>query len=157
MFEPFWRNMAYLVVKDIPTNPHLSRTMAELLHIRPQELLLLVQSHALPWLVLHRRKDVIEKIAEARQDANIHSALVDPTNWSSIAALLLVQDVEDMEAFLRSLLSSLDSHFESMTLEEFFRSEMMAMIFELFKLAAEGDDSRKAAVRPSLGFLPSFH
>lgn len=147
LFAPFWRGLAHLAVKDVISQPRITGLVAELLGITVNEFLVKVQSYALPWLVLQGKKDVVDRIAGARKHGNAHSAIVDTVNCGPILALLLVQPVEDVAAFTMAKLSEISSHFESMEFPQLVRSELTQIVLEVFKLAAEGNDARKLAVR----------
>lgn len=146
LFEPYWRSLAYLATKDMIHRPQRSRAVAELLQISVNELLLLIQTHALPWLVLDKRKDIIQKFAEARQEKEIWPTLVESMNLGAILSLLLVQDTEDIEVFAKSRLDEISPHFHSNSLLSLIQSEPVLTAMELLKAAGDSDDQRKALV-----------
>lgn len=146
LFEPFWPNLAYMVTKDMVQRPQMSRTIAELLQVSVNELLLLIQTHALPWLVLDKQKDVIQKIAEARRESEIWLPLIDPANLAATLALLLVQDVEDIASFAKSRLDELSAHFQLEPLANLLQVEPVLTVIELLKAAGDADETRKALV-----------
>ncbi|CAJ0548046.1 Ff.00g048000.m01.CDS01 [Fusarium sp. VM40] len=150
LFEPFWPNLAYMVTKDMVQRPQMSRTIAELLQVSVNELLLLIQTHALPWLVLDKQKDVIQKIAEARRESEIWLPLIDPANLAATLALLLVQDVEDIASFAKSRLDELSAHFQLEPLANLLQVEPVLTVIELLKAAGDADETRKALVRKAL-------
>ncbi|KAK7408849.1 serine/threonine-protein kinase M1 [Neonectria punicea] len=131
----------------------MSRAIAELLQISINDLLLLVQTHALPWLVLDKQKDVIHKIAEARKESEIWQPLMDSSNLAAILALLLVQDTEDIEGFAESRLDEISPHFQSIGLLGLLQSEPVLIVMELLKAAGEADDSRKPTIRKALATM----
>ncbi|KAM0289256.1 hypothetical protein ACHAO9_006214 [Fusarium lateritium] len=150
LFEPFWPNLAYMVTKDMVQRPQMSRTIAELLQVSVNELLLLIQTHALPWLVLDKQKDVIQKIAEARRESEIWLPLIDPANLAATLALLLVQDIEDIASFAKSRLDELSAHFQTEPLANLLQVEPVLTVIELLKAAGDADETRKALVRKAL-------
>ena len=147
LFEPFWKSLAYMTTKDMVHRPQQSRAIAELLQIPVNDLLLLIQTHALPWLVLDKRRDVIQKIAEARQEKELWQPLMDGTNLAATLALLLVQDPDNMEGFAKSRLNEISPHFHSLTLLDLFQSEPVFIAMELLKSAAGADAARRQVVR----------
>ncbi|RGP60551.1 putative uvsb pi-3 kinase [Fusarium longipes] len=153
LFEPFWPNLAYMATKDMVQRPQMSRTIAELLQVSVNELLLLIQTHALPWLVLDKQKDVIQKIAEARQESEIWLPLIDPANLAATLALLLIQDTEDIAAFAKSRLDELSAHFETESLADLLQVEPVLTVMELLKAAGDSDESRKAPIRKALNTM----
>lgn len=129
--------------------PQICRAISDLLQISVTDFLLLIQAHALPWLVLMKKKEVIQKIAEARGERDIWIPILDPANAGSIIALLLIQDVGNIEKFVMSRLVEVSSHLETFTLVELVQSEVCSVALELFKAAGEADEARKPRVSTS--------
>ncbi|OHE96626.1 phosphatidylinositol 3 [Colletotrichum orchidophilum] len=150
LFEPFWRNLAYFAVKDMQARPQICRAIADLLQISVTDFLLLIQTHALPWLVLMKKKEVIQKIAEARGERDIWVPILDPANAGPIIALLLIQDVRNIEEFVMSRLVEVSSHLETFSLVELVQSEVCTIALELFKAAGEADEARKPRIIEAL-------
>jgi serine/threonine-protein kinase ATR len=156
LLEPYWRNLAYVTTKDMIHRPQTSRAVAELLQVSVSELLLLIQTHALPWLVLHKRKDVIQKIADARQETESWRPVVDSINLGATLALLLIQDTGDVEAFTKSRLNEISPHFHSQSLLSLLQSDPVHISIELLKAAGEADNDRKPLVRGLLLLLGGY-
>lgn len=149
LFDPFWDNLAFTVVKDLTTRPQTANKVAELLRIGVPDLLRLLQKQALPWLVLSRRKDVIQKIAEARNEAESWRPCLDFGNLPHILALLLVQDVPDPAQNAMTLLRSISEDFNNSELVDFLQTEPIPTALELFKAAADANSARRTRVRNS--------
>ncbi|KAJ4263990.1 serine/threonine-protein kinase M1 [Fusarium torreyae] len=156
LFEPFWPNLAYMTTKDMVQRPQMSRTIAELLQVSVNELLLLIQTHALPWLVLDKQKDVIQKIAEARRESEIWLPLIDPANLAATLALLLIQDTEDIASFAKSRLDELSTHFHNEPLANLLQVEPVLTVIELLKAAGDAEESRKAPIRKALDTMATM-
>ncbi|CAM1502082.1 Fc.00g040660.m01.CDS01 [Cosmosporella sp. VM-42] len=150
LFKPYWPSLAYMATKDMVHRPQMSRAIAELLSLSVNELLLLIQTHALPWLVLDKQKGVIQKIAEARQEKEIWQPVMEGRNMAAIVAHLLVQDTEDPKGFTESRLIELHPHFRKTPLLELLQSEPVLIAMELLKAAGEADESQKPPVRKAL-------
>lgn len=146
LFEPYWRSLAYLATKDMVQRPQRSRAVAELLQISVNELLVLIQTHALPWLVLDRRKDIIQKVAEARQEKELWPVLMDDMNLGAILSVLLVQDTPDVVRFAKSRLDDISPHFHSNSLLSLLQSEPVIIAMELLMAAGDADQERKPLV-----------
>lgn len=144
LFEPFWSNLAFFVVKDMIPRPQISRAMAELLQVSVNQFLILIQSHALPWLVLTKKKDVVQKIVEARKDT-ARIALLDTANFGPIIALLLVQEVPDIESFVMSRLREFPQ-FDSCNLAELMKAEAVPIVIELLKTAGDSNEESRPRV-----------
>lgn len=146
LFEPFWSSLAFTVVKDLVSRPQTTRTIAELLQISVTNLLRLLQKHALPWLVLTKKKEVVQKIAEARGDTESWGPCLDCANLPSILALLLIQDAPDMPKYSMSMLRNISAHFDGFELVELLRTDPLMIALELFKAGGEANDLRKSRV-----------
>lgn len=156
LLEPFWRSLAYLVVKDMFTRPQTTQMVADLLKTNVTELLLLIQSHALPWLVLHRRKDIIQRFLEARREVvaapqrseeKLWTMLcMDDANFSAILSRLLLQDTPDVEGYIVTVLSDVCPNFGTVSLKEIISSNPVSIALELLKMGGEGDETTRASV-----------
>ncbi|KAK4181386.1 hypothetical protein QBC36DRAFT_366889 [Triangularia setosa] len=150
LFRPFWPSLAFSVVKDLVSRPQTTQMVAELLQISVHNLLKMLQKHALPWLVLGKKREVIQKIAEARGEKDCWQPCVDAENLPSILALLLVQDVPDVESHSMALLQHTSAHLNKSPLVDLLRTGPMMIALELFKYAAGANDDRKPQVRTAL-------
>lgn len=152
LLEPFWRNLAYATVKDMLRRPQTTQMVADLLKTSITELLLLIQSHALPWLVLHRKKDVILRFLDARRELSqphkqgkeeLWTMLyMDNANLSAILSRLLVQDVPNIEEYTRSVLLDVCPDHEVPSLKELLSINPVPTTFELLKMGGEGGTMR---------------
>ncbi|KAJ4323015.1 serine/threonine-protein kinase M1 [Fusarium piperis] len=156
LFEPFWPNLAYMATKDMVHRPQMSRVIAELLQVSVNELLLVIQTHAVPWLVLDKQKGVIQKISEARQDPRDWMVVMDPPNLAATLALLLIQETDDITAFAKSRLNEISTHFHTAPIIELLQTEPVLTVMELLKVAGEADESKKAPVRKALNTIASM-
>lgn len=135
------------MVKDLQGRPQTAQLMADLMGISVANLLITTQRHTLPWLVLTKNKDVITRIAQARQDNNLSETIMkDSTNLGSIMALLLAQDVTNLEEFIMDLLRHLSPHFNTLDLINLLRSAPINIAVELLEKAGEEDDSKRSRV-----------
>ncbi|KAM0577666.1 hypothetical protein ACHAO2_005001 [Verticillium nonalfalfae] len=153
LFEPFWGNLAFFAIKDMVARPQISRAIAELLQISVNQLLILIQRFALPWLVLLKKRDVVQKITEARREQDTYFCLMESSNNGPIMALLLIQDAPDPEEFIMSRLREFSSRFESSTIAEMMKSEAVAIILELLKAASDADEERKPRIVHALTWM----
>ncbi|TPX13910.1 uncharacterized protein E0L32_005610 [Thyridium curvatum] len=153
LFEPFWKSLAFLALKDMVARPQTTRLLAELLQMSVQDLVVHLQTHALPWLVLTRKKEVVQKIADFRGEKEAWMPCVDTVNLGSILALLLAQEEHQTEHFVMTLLRHISTHFNDSSLRELVGSEPVMTVLELLKAAAEADDSRRSRVRNALSIV----
>lgn len=148
LFRPFWSSLAFSVVQDVVAKPQTANAVAELLQLRGgvTELLLLVQQHALPWLVIKKKKDVIQKIAEARNEVGLLQSCLHSTNFAPILAHLLIQDAPDPGEYAMTTLGEITETFKTTAVAELVGAEPLLLALELFKAAADGDENRKKRV-----------
>jgi serine/threonine-protein kinase ATR len=156
LFAPFWRTLGFTAIKDLVSKPQTSRMVAELLQTSVPELLLLVQSYALPWLILTKKREVVQKLAEARGEQESWMICIDGSNLGPILALLLVQDVPNLEEYCMSLFRHVSPHFDRVTLVELLGSEAAGTALELFKACGDADESRKPRIRAALSLMASL-
>jgi serine/threonine-protein kinase ATR len=120
--------------------------MADLLGMSVSEFLVLTQSHTLPWLVLNKQAVVIKRIAEARRGPKESVVCTDPINWCPILALLLVQNVPDLETYIMATLKASSEGFKGSDLSELIRIEPASTALCLLKAAGEADEGKKSRV-----------
>jgi serine/threonine-protein kinase ATR len=146
LFSPCWGTVAIEVVKDLLVKPQTAQLMADLLGMSVSEFLILTQSHTVPWLVLNRQVVVVKRIAEARREAEDWRICTDPMNWCPILALLLVQNVPDLESYVMALLKTVSASFKEFDLADLIRIEPASTALCLLKAAGEADEGKKSRV-----------
>ncbi|KAM0134783.1 hypothetical protein ACHAP3_005339 [Botrytis cinerea] len=154
LFSPFWDSIAIAAVKELLSRPQTSQLMADLLEITVSEFLILTQAYTLPWLVLWRDGKTIKKIASARNEAPWR-VCTDSANIVHIMALLLLQDVQNIESHTMSVLKFVSSDFEKRGLDFAFLLKMdpSSTFLHLLKVAGYADNSKKSRIRLALQFL----
>jgi serine/threonine-protein kinase ATR len=153
LFEPFWKYIAYQAIKDLTTRPQKTRLLAELLEVSVSDLLLLIQRYALPYLVLNGNQDVVQKIAEVREETHSWEPCLDQNNVGHILALLLVQDVPDVPAHSMGLFRQFSPHFDELSLVDIVKIEPLMTCLELLKAAGDAEESRKPLVSCDISTL----
>ncbi|KAG4443512.1 hypothetical protein IFR05_000985 [Cadophora sp. M221] len=153
LFSAFWSSIATVAVKDLLIKPQTTQLMADLLGISVTDFLLLTQSYTLPFLVLNGKVDVINRISEARQDPDNWASCLDPSNLAPILALLLVQDVPNLDSFVMGLFRRLSSSFKDNVLADLLKIEPMYQALYLLKAAGEASESKKSRIRVAIKFL----
>lgn len=153
LLEPYWKSLAYMATKDMVHRPQRSRAIAELLQISVNELLLLIQTHALPWLVLDKRTEVIQKFAEARQENMGWQPLMDNANLAAILSLLMIQETDNIETFVRSRLNDVGLHLHDRPIVELLQIEPVLIAIELLKAAGQADGARKQTITEALRWM----
>ncbi|SZF04158.1 unnamed protein product [Blumeria hordei] len=153
LFSPFWGTVANEAVKDLIVKPTTTQMMADLLQLSVNEFLLLTQSYTIPWLVMGKKIDVIKKISEARKDSEIGMACAEALNLVPTLALLMVQNVPDIDTYIMSHLKYASSRFKDTDLDELMRVEPASQALHLLKAAGEANEDKKSRIYIALKFL----
>ncbi len=144
LFNPFWGTIAYRVVKDLHSRPQLTQSVADLLSMTVPDLLVLTQTHALPWLVLEEGRDVISRIAQARGDGGGDEAVV--RNLPVVLSRLLTQSKQDIETYIIDLMNTYGLKFNENELTIYLRSVAVQIASELLKQAGDEADNSPSRV-----------
>ncbi|EKD14277.1 phosphatidylinositol 3 [Drepanopeziza brunnea f. sp. 'multigermtubi' MB_m1] len=153
LLSSFWSSVATAAVTDLLVKPQTAQLIADLLGISVAQFLVLTQSYTLPFLVLNQKFDVIKKISEARLDGDNYAVCLDPSNLAPILALLLVQNVPDLDSYIMGLLRRVSSEFKGLDLGDLTTVEPMYQALYLLKAAGQADESQKSRIRFALQFL----
>ena len=111
------------------------------------QLLLHTQTFALPYLVLNKKIDAIQMIAEVRNETEPWQPCLDNANLGRILALLLTQETTDIQEYTMSLLRHISPHFDEFGLTDLLQIEPLTITLNILKAAADADESRKLQVR----------
>jgi serine/threonine-protein kinase ATR len=147
MFNPFWDTIAVNAIKDLLVRPQTSQLMSDLLEMSVPEFLVLTQSYTLPWLVMHKRTDVIKRISQARKDDDGLKVCMEISNLVPILAKLLQQKAPDTGAYVMQLLRAASPGFKDFEVTDLMRIEPASIALHLLKAAGEADDEQKPRVR----------
>lgn len=146
MFRPFWRSIGPTAVKDLQSRPQTAQLVADLLKVSVSDLLCSIQVDILPWLVLMKKRDVILRIAQARGDNDPGEACLEGSNKGPIMALLLVQNVPDLENFIMDLFRDISPLFDGFEFVDLLKIQPMLTAVELLQNAGEEEESRRSRV-----------
>ncbi len=149
LLSPHWKVIGFSVIKDIINKPQKAQQLADLTEQSVRQLLILTQSETLPHLVLSKRRDIIEKIAQARK-VSVAEVLTQPrANLAKTLALLLSQPVEDVERSAMETLAAIEPAMREGSnnkLEAWVALDITGIAIEILMLAADQDKSRKKPV-----------
>jgi serine/threonine-protein kinase ATR len=138
------------VIRDIINKPQKAQLLADLTEQSVRQLLILTEADTLPHLVLTKRRDIIEKIAQARK-ATVGEVLTQPRrNLAKILALLLCQPVTDLESSTMETLASVEPALREGSnnkLDALVNVDITGVAIEILMLAADQDNSKKKLVR----------
>lgn len=152
VFAPYWRTIAVAVVQDLQRRPQMAQQISDLLAMSVQEFLVLTQAHTVPFFVLTKRQDVLQRIA----DACGHSIMTlcrDHNNLAGILASILLRSSNDAESLVMSLLNAVSPDFEQVDCAELLKSEPQSTATELLKSAGDEDEIKRSTAHQALQFL----
>ena len=143
---PYWRTVAPTVVKDLQRRPQVAQYISDLLAMSIGEFLCLTQVHTIPYLVLNKQRDILQKISKA-SGLTTKTLCTDHSNMGAILACILLEPSKNMEHLIMNLLNSASSEFNSIgCAEDFLRAEPILTASELLKAASEENDENKTKV-----------
>ncbi len=146
LLEPFWKYLAFSALKDCIVKPKPIRLLAEMMSMSVDDLIMYIHRHAMPWLVLTGKRDVIQRIAEVRGEEESWQPCLDNANLGPILALLLVQEVSDVQEYSMNLLRQISSHFDDLKFIDLLQMEPLITALELLKASGDAEESRKPHV-----------
>lgn len=145
LFMPFWRTIAPTVVKDLQRRPQIAQYLSDLLAMSVPEFLCLTQVHTVPYLVLTKKRDILQRIADA-SGRTPKSLCMDHNNIAAILACVLLNSSDDMENTIRNLLNTVSLEFSSIDYTEFVKAEPILTASELLKTASDENSTEKPKV-----------
>lgn len=147
LFTPYWRTIAITVVKELQTRPQIAQQLSDLLVLSVPDFLVLTQTFTIPYLILTKRREILQRIAQARgSDCSLWTLCTDTTNMAAILAYLLIQPSTDIESMIIALLTEITPEFSNVDLAELAKAEPITIATELLKAAAEDDEVKRAKV-----------
>lgn len=152
LFMPYWRTIAPHVVKDLLRRPQVAQHLSDLLAMSVSEFLRLTQVYTVPLLVLTKKREILQKIADACGHT-IMQLCMDHNNMAAILSCILLQPSEDVENVIVALFNAASPDFSQLDHIDIIRAEPILTASELLKAASEDDPSLRSRV--STGF-PSF-
>lgn len=136
------------MIKDLQSCPQKAQHLSDLLGMSVNRMLLMTQAETLPHLVLMKRKDVLQRIATAR-NTTIQDICTQPRrNLACILALLLCQPTKDIEGAAMDALGSVAPALRDNdnSLSSWVKLEPVQVACEILKTLAEESESRKPHV-----------
>ena len=146
LLGPYWKFIGFSVIKDIINKPQKAQQLADLTEQSVRQLLVQTQSDTLPHLVLSKRRDIIEKIAQARKASVIDVLTYPRVNLAKILALLLSQSVPDIANNAMETLTAVEPTIRdgnNNRLESWVALDITGIAIEILLLAADHEGVRK--------------
>nr|OQO19804.1 hypothetical protein B0A51_16256 [Rachicladosporium sp. CCFEE 5018]OQO27475.1 hypothetical protein B0A51_06559 [Rachicladosporium sp. CCFEE 5018] len=146
LFAPYWSSVAVSAVSDLLSRPQKIQHLCDLLRKDVNQLLLMTQRETIPSLVLHQKKDELQRIASARgANVTIQDICLQPqSNLVAILSLLLAQPSADLEDTVLQCLSGVAPGFDGTDLAALIKPESVAIACELLRYIGDQPPSRKS-------------
>jgi serine/threonine-protein kinase ATR len=154
LFRPFWRTLGAVVIKHFQSRPIISQQLSDLLGMDVDGLLMLIEEYALPYLVLARKTDVIQRMAL------LHGSSTSPFHMCTqrkhlapILSLLLAQSFSQPEETIMSLLIEVSAEFAEQDLAGWIGHEPIQIACELLKAIVDSGEGHGARIYQALQLL----
>ena len=142
LFAPYWRTVAVAAVQDLHRRPQVIQQLSDLLGISIADFLVRTQVYTVPYYVLTKRQDILQKIAEACNQS-VMSLCREHNNLAAILSTILLQAPSEAETYVMALLNAISTEFQHVDCIELLKSEPQATAAELLKSAGDLDESQK--------------
>ncbi|KAI9786756.1 MAG: serine/threonine-protein kinase M1 [Peltula sp. TS41687] len=161
LLNPFWRSIAILVVKVLQSRPQTAQVLCEMLNMSVEEFLVQTQAYTLPYLVLLKKRDLVQRIAQACGGDNTAARIcTESANLPSILALLLVHHSShhssEVETVIMATLCSISEQFRDYTLADLTFMQPMHTAYELLKVAGDEDEGKRARAHRGIILLANL-
>jgi serine/threonine-protein kinase ATR len=144
LFSPFWRSIAPGLVKDVLSRPQKVQQLSDLLGLRGgvDELLVMTQSDTVPFLVVTKEHDVLQRIAQARAVTGIQELIMGSSRTLANVLAKLLLECSNSERVAESLLQETVPNLKGRFVEV-VRLEAIMTACEILKAAGEMDNPKK--------------
>ncbi|KAL5418072.1 hypothetical protein PMIN06_006043 [Paraphaeosphaeria minitans] len=147
LLRPYWRTIGFSIVNDLNSKPQKAKFVVELIGeiSYVSQLLILIHEDVLPVLVLNKRTDILQRIANAKKTTIEEICLQPRAHLARIIALLLCQPGPDAERRAMDTLVAVAPAVRQtgQKLHDLVQLDAAAMASEVFKLAADRDANEK--------------
>lgn len=145
LFAPYWRTIAVNVVQDLQRKPQVAQQMSDLLAMSVSDFLSMTQVHTVPFFVLTKKQDILQRIADACGQS-IMALCREHNNLAAILSCVLLQYSSDVESMVMNLLHAVSPEYSNVDCAELLKSEPQATAAELLRAAGEDNDLKKSKV-----------
>lgn len=146
LLRPFWRTIGITVVKDLVTRPQKIQQLSDMLGVSVNQLLVSTQAGTLPYLVLWRRTDILQRLASINEKGSVWTICMQKHTLPRILSLLLVQQPSQIEAVVADVLRQASPEFRDVHVANLLKSDVLSVACEVLKAAGDGDEDSRANV-----------
>lgn len=134
------------IIKDLQSRPQIAKRVSDLLAIDVSQLLRMTQYHTIPFLILTKRRDILQRIADISEQKSIKAICMEPVQLAAILSSLLLQYSTNVESMISLALIEVSTEFKDFDLIEAANSNPMLIAFELLKAAGEMEEGKVGRV-----------
>lgn len=145
LFAPYWGTIAVTVVQDLHRRPQITQQVSDLLAMSVSDFLSMTQIHTVPFFVLIKKQDILQRIADACSQS-IMALCREHNNLAAILSCVLLRTSSDVESLVMNLLNAVSPEFSNVDCAELLKSEPQATASELLRAGGEADEAKKAKV-----------
>ena len=145
LFAPYWRTIAVTVVQHIHRRPQIAQHVSDLMAMSVSDFLSTTQAHTVPYFVLTKKQDVLQRIADACGQS-IMVLCRDHNNLAAILSCVLLRTSSDVESLVMALLNAVSPEFGNVDCADLLKSEPQATAAELLRAAGEDDEIKRPKV-----------
>ena len=109
------------------------------------EFLVITQVYTIPFFVLRKRQDILQRIADASGQTTM-ALCREHNNMAAILSNILLQSSTDAETLVMTLLKAVSPEFMNVDYAELLKSEPQATAAELLKVAGDNDEAKRSKV-----------
>ncbi|KAL8243599.1 hypothetical protein R6Q59_009857 [Mikania micrantha] len=157
LFRPFWRTLSVIIVQNITKRPVIAQQVSDLMGMQVDGLLQLIEEHALPYLVLSKDINTINRICNSSAS---HMSPFDlcykVNNFPRILALLITQSFSDPEDTIMNLLLNVSEGFNAEDLAGWVHVYPAHIACELLKSIADDGRGKSAKQYQGLHLLATL-
>ena len=155
LFAPYWPTVAVTVVQDLQRRPQIAQQLSDLLAVSVADFLSMTQVHTVPFFVLTKKKEILQRIADA-SGQSIMILCREHNNLAAILSCILLRTSSDVEGLVMNLLNAASPEFGNVDCAELLKSEPQATASELLRAAGESDELKRAKVHSQQFLLVFF-
>ncbi|KIW85501.1 hypothetical protein Z517_00892 [Fonsecaea pedrosoi CBS 271.37] len=154
LFRPFWRTLGVVFAKSLMSRSNIAHQLSDLLGMDITSLMGHTAEFALPYLVLHKAKDVIRKFADASgQSTTLFDLCTQRQNLIAILSFLLVQPFPEAEQSIISILSAVSEDFGKTDLADWVALDPIHITCELLKAIGDSGQGKSSRIYQALQLL----
>lgn len=154
LFRPFWRTLGPAVAKTMNGRRAVAEQLCGLLGMQPTGLMILIEEHALPYLVLNQQHGLMRQFASAHgSSTTLFDLCTNPRILPSVLSHLLAQGYPDAVQKVMELLLAISDDFGVEDLAGWLAHDPIQIACNLLKAIGDMGDGRSSRPHQALQLL----